>query len=113
MLARLAASTHWANGVRFNWTAAHFGYPGRARFYNTDLNAPRYVKIFKPNPTALADGAWRDNRGAAEVTLYLRCEQKPGFERELRAQCHALGLSGEIEVPGKSWDYELMTKSRL
>lgn len=83
---------------RFDWTAAHFGYPGRARFYHTVLASPRYVKIFTPNPTALADGGWRDNRGAAEVTFYLLREQKPAFERELRARCCALGLSGEFEM---------------
>lgn len=78
----------------FDWTSAHFGYEGKARFYHTCSEAPRYVKIFTPNPTLLPDGSWKSHHGAAEVVFYLETHLREPFLREFASLVRELGVEG-------------------
>lgn len=81
----------------YNWTSAHFGYPGQARFFHTCSDAPRYVKMFTPNPTRQADGSWRDWAGGAEVMFYIEPRYRGPFIKAFEAKVYALGVQGEVE----------------
>ncbi|KZW01149.1 hypothetical protein EXIGLDRAFT_719520 [Exidia glandulosa HHB12029] len=81
----------------FDWTGAHFGFAGKASFYHTMSNKPRFVKIFTPNPTLLADGQWRENRGGAEVVFHLEAELRETFPGIFRGVVAQLGVKEEIE----------------
>jgi hypothetical protein len=81
----------------FDWTSAHFGYPGQTRFFHTLLDEPRYVKIFQPNPMKLSDGSWRTRTGDAEISFYLHKVVKDAFVDIFKAETRALEVSGEIE----------------
>lgn len=81
----------------FAWTSAHFGYKGKARFFHTTSDAPRYIKIFTPNPTVLPDGSWRSNDGAAEVVLYVEPHLRDKFVEELSVIVKDLGVEGVVE----------------
>jgi hypothetical protein len=83
---------------RYDWTSAHFGYPGQTRFFHTLLDEPRYVKIFQPNPTRMPDGTWETHPGDAEVTFYLHREVWAAFLEIFKTEARALGVSGEIEI---------------
>ncbi|KDQ11318.1 hypothetical protein BOTBODRAFT_35402 [Botryobasidium botryosum FD-172 SS1] len=52
----------------FDWNAAHFGFPGRARFYTAFL-LDRQFRVFRANPTKLKDGTWVSNEGAVDVAF--------------------------------------------
>ncbi|KAH7099822.1 hypothetical protein BKA62DRAFT_708898 [Auriculariales sp. MPI-PUGE-AT-0066] len=85
----------------FAWTSAHFGYPGRARFFHTCSDAPRYVKIFTPNPTRTVDAAgqesWKDWKGGAEVTFFIEPRYRGAFIDSFSAKARELGVEGDIE----------------
>ncbi|EJD45496.1 hypothetical protein AURDEDRAFT_165359 [Auricularia subglabra TFB-10046 SS5] len=81
----------------FAWTSAHFGFKGQARFFHTTSDAPRYAKIFTPNPTPLPDGSWRTNDGGAEVVLYVEPHLRSSFVQGLSAVVRELGVQGEVE----------------
>ena len=84
---------------RFDWTSAHFGFPGQARFYHTvDLDEPQVVKIFAPNPTRLPDGSWDARpKDDVEMTFFVYKEQKAAFMELFTEQARGLGLTGDIE----------------
>ena len=77
---------------------AHFGYAGRARFYHTLPRAARYVKIFTPNPTLLADGAtWRANAGGAEVVFYIEPHMREDFKTAFSQMMAGFGVEGGVD----------------
>lgn len=83
---------------RFDWTSAHFGFPGQVRFFHTVLDEPRYVKMFQPNPAQLPDGTWaKRSKDDIEITFYVYKELQEVFKNIFTAQVQALDMSGEIE----------------
>ncbi|GJE85414.1 hypothetical protein PsYK624_014930 [Phanerochaete sordida] len=87
---------------RFDWTSAHFGFPGQTRFYHTvDLDEPQVLKMFAPNPTRLTDGGWYTrSKDDVEMTFFVHKEQKGAFVELFTAQARNLGLTGDIEWVG-------------
>ena len=83
--------------LSFDWTSAHFGYPGKTRFFHTLLDEPRYVKMFQPNPTRLPDGTWQTHPGDIEIAFYVHREIVPAFVESFSSEAHALGVQGDIE----------------
>ncbi|EJD45495.1 hypothetical protein AURDEDRAFT_184740 [Auricularia subglabra TFB-10046 SS5] len=81
----------------FDWTKAHFGYEGQARFFHTCSDAARYIKIFTPNPTLLPDGTWKSNQGAAEVVFYLEPHLREPFMHEFVNVMRDFGVEGGPE----------------
>lgn len=83
---------------RLDWTSAHFGFPGQARFYQTMPHmSPRYLKLFSPNPTILADGTTISNEGGVEGMFYIRPALHGPFARALQQVTKELGMDGEVE----------------
>lgn len=85
------------SSTSFDWTSAHFGYPGKTRFFHTVLDGPRYVKMFEPNPTRQPDGTWTTRRGDVEITLHVDEEACARFKELIVQEAHNLGVVGEIE----------------
>ena len=88
---------------RFDWTSAHFGFPGQTRFYHTILDEPRFVKMFQPNPTRLPNGTWQVRpKDDVEIVFYIHKEFRGTFMDLFAAQARHLGMSGEVEwVPAQ------------
>ncbi|GJE85403.1 hypothetical protein PsYK624_014820 [Phanerochaete sordida] len=88
---------------RFDWTSAHFGFPGQTRFYHTILDEPRFIKMFQPNPTRLPDGTWQVRpKDDVEIVFYIHKESRGTFMDLFAAQAHDLGMSGDVEwVPAQ------------
>lgn len=84
--------------LSFDWTSAHFGYPGRTRFFHTVLDGPRYVKLFEPNPVLLLDGTWESRRGDVEITLHVDDYAHAQFKKMLLEELRRLGVAGDIEL---------------
>lgn len=85
---------------RFDWTSAHFGYPGQTRFYHTAPRFARYVKIFKANPDVphVPGAPWRSRTDDAEVALAVSSVAvKDKFRRILSSELRSLGVSGAVE----------------
>lgn len=82
---------------RFDWTSAHFGYPGQTRFFHTLLDEPRYVKMFQPNPKKLPDGTWTTRPGDLEMSFYVYKEVKDAFVEIYQTEARSLGVLGDIE----------------
>ncbi|KAL4247583.1 Acyltransferase [Abortiporus biennis] len=79
---------------KFDYTSAHFGYPGKTRFFHTILSEPRFIKIFRPNPTLLPDGTWtRPDPRDAEITLFVRRQTLTQFEEVLRGYLTTFGIT--------------------
>lgn len=85
--------------TRFDWTSAHFGYPGQTRFYHHNYRKfSRYAKMFTPNPELLPDGrTWRERSGDAEIGFCMAPEAKDSFQRMLQQNAESFGMSGKIE----------------
>ncbi|KZW01146.1 hypothetical protein EXIGLDRAFT_603453, partial [Exidia glandulosa HHB12029] len=82
----------------FDWTAAHFGYEGKARFFHTVINRPRYVKIFTPNSTpSCGDSEWKQHQGDAEAVFYIEPYMKVDFIEDFRAVVAELGVHTEVD----------------
>lgn len=84
--------------LSFDWTSAHFGYPGRTRFFHTVLDGPRYVKFFEPNPVFQQDGTWKSRCGDVEITLHVDDYVHTQFKKMLLEELQRLGVSGDIEL---------------
>lgn len=83
---------------RFDWTSPHFGFPDQVRFYHTLLDEPRFVKMFRPNPTRQPDGTWGVRpKDDVEITFYIYKEFRAMFMELFTAQTKALGMSGNVE----------------
>ncbi|KAI0090100.1 hypothetical protein BDY19DRAFT_888071 [Irpex rosettiformis] len=83
---------------KFDWTSAHFGYPGQTRFYHTLINGPRFVKFFRPNPTLLPDGTWKPSSpDDVEINLFLPNEVKERFKEIISQEVKNLGVVGSID----------------
>ncbi|KAI0765761.1 hypothetical protein BC629DRAFT_908570 [Irpex lacteus] len=82
---------------KFDWLSAHFGYPGRTRFYHTLINGPRFIKFFRPNPTLLPDGTWRSSSpDDVEIDLYLPREVKERFKEIVGQEFQKLGVVDHV-----------------
>jgi len=57
-----------------DWTSAHFGCPGRTRFY-TPGTSDRYVRVFRANPGPQSDGG--DAGGALDVCFAITRHLQP------------------------------------
>ena len=69
------------------------------RYFHINLPAPRYVKIFQPNPTRLPDGAWKTYPGGAEISFCLQTrEVREAFLEHLKVEARALGIPDEISI---------------
>ena len=89
--------THYVPS-RFDWTSAHFGYPEQTRFYHTLINGPRFIKLFRPNPTLLSDGTWKPSSpDDVEIALCLPQEAEERFKEIMRQEVRNLGAVGCIE----------------
>jgi hypothetical protein len=82
---------------RFDWTSAHFGYPGMARFFHTSPSFSRYIKIFRANPAQQPDGSWVDRSNDVECTLYIPRFARSAFQRIMQEAIEALGVTGDVE----------------
>ncbi|OCH93975.1 hypothetical protein OBBRIDRAFT_801484 [Obba rivulosa] len=89
---------------KYDWTSAHFGYPGQTQFFHTVLPSPRYIKIFQANPQVIEDGSWRRDQGMAEVTFYLQTRVKSRFIDILKAEhiLHAVYLYPRAAIQPRS-----------
>ncbi|GJE85404.1 hypothetical protein PsYK624_014830 [Phanerochaete sordida] len=88
---------------RFDWTSAHFGFPGQTRFYHTILDEPQFLKMFHPNPTRLPDGSWEARpKDDIEIVFYIHKELQVAFMDFFTRQVRNLGMSGDVEwVPAQ------------
>ncbi|KDQ11322.1 hypothetical protein BOTBODRAFT_457979 [Botryobasidium botryosum FD-172 SS1] len=68
----------------FDWNLAHFGFPGRARFYTSGV-LDRYISVHRANPTKLPDGTWISNEGAVDISFRIRREVAEKVENAVRA----------------------------
>ncbi|KAI0685145.1 hypothetical protein BC835DRAFT_547471, partial [Cytidiella melzeri] len=81
---------------KFDWTSAHFGFPDKTRFFHTLITGPRFVKIFRPNPTLLQDGTWRaSSPDDAEITFFIAKESSERFKDLFKQEVQAWGLAKE------------------
>jgi len=77
-------------------TSAHFGHPGKARFYYGHAPSVRFVKITTPNPKCI-DGMWISRDGEMEGTLYVPQNRRKVFETLFERYAKGLGMTGSVE----------------
>ena len=81
---------------RLGWTSAHFGHPGKVRFYTSHTAGSRYVQIDSPNPNFI-DGAWVSREDEIEATLYVPPNRRKRFETSFERCAKGFGMTGSVE----------------
>jgi len=94
---------------KFGWTSAHFGHPGKVRFYHEDSPRPRLVKIITPNPK-FVDGTLVSREGDMEVTLYVPQNGRKMFEELFDKYTKSLGMTGSVEFAPSPIPRQLKTR---
>ncbi|GJE85405.1 transferase family-like protein [Phanerochaete sordida] len=83
---------------RFDWTSAHFGFPDQTRFCHTVLNEPRFLKMFRPNPTRRPDGTWDVRpKDDVEMIFYVHKEIRSAVMDLFASEANKLGMTGDVE----------------
>ncbi|KAJ3551692.1 hypothetical protein NM688_g4560 [Phlebia brevispora] len=80
---------------RFDWASAHFGYEGKTRFFHTQLDAPRFAKMFQPNPEVMPDGSIQPSPYNVEVTFCLYEDARERFKPVLLEEMRRLGVASK------------------
>ena len=68
------------------------------RFFHTQLDEPRFIKMFQPNPVLMPDGtAYKP--AEVEITFYLYTEAKKRFKQVFAEELRRLGVQTECKWP--------------
>lgn len=100
-----AVNSQSTTQTRVPYTALHFGYPGKTRFYSWGA-WERFFRIWPGNPERLADGTWRSNEGSAQVFFTLKHELKPlylaAYEEDMKSLPQASAAAAGKIAAGKA-----------